>query len=77
MIDIGKYCFGKKNGKKSKTVILAGDNTNNNNSINNIITNDTPIPSSKPTNNHILPSHSNGYSSLNSFHLICLIYIFT
>jgi hypothetical protein len=40
---------------------------------------DTPTatPEQKNRNNHILPAHWNGFSCINSFHLIACIYIFT
>lgn len=39
--------------------------------------NNTPSPDSHKKNNHILPAHWNGFSSINSFHLIACIYLFT
>ena len=38
---------------------------------------DTPTPSPKNRNNHILPAHWNGFSCIHSFHLIACIYIFS
>jgi hypothetical protein len=26
-------------------------------------------------NNHILPAHSNGFNCVNSFHIVCMVYI--
>lgn len=37
----------------------------------------SPTPDPIKRNNHILAAHSNGYSSIHSFHLICCIYLFT
>jgi hypothetical protein len=37
----------------------------------------TPTPDSVKSNNHILPSHWNGFSSINSFHIVACVYIFT
>jgi hypothetical protein len=38
---------------------------------------DTPKPDPVKKNNHLLPAHWNGFSSIHSFHLIACVYLFT
>ncbi len=37
----------------------------------------TTTPSITPRNNHLLPAHSNGFTSIHSFHLIACVYLTT
>jgi hypothetical protein len=41
------------------------------------INNNTTTPDNPQRNNHLLPAHWNGFSSIHSFHLIACVYIMT